>query len=209
LIHGARSSLSVAVVAQVISLVIGVVVGMLTGCYKGWIDQALVGIMNVLDCFPWLLLVLVIVGLFGSQNNMIVIMLVLGATGWTPLARLVRGEALKLSGQPFIQAAQALGATNRRIIFRHLLPNTLGLILVNSTFGVASIILAESSLDFLGFGLQAPTPSWGDTLASGEGFLDIAWWLTLFPGLIMFLSIMGYNFVGEGLREALDPHAQN
>lgn len=205
LIHGARASLSIAVVAQLISLAIGVVAGMLSGYYKGWVDQAIVGVMNVLDCFPWLLLVLVIVGLIGSQSNMLVIIIiVLGTTSWTPLARIVRGEALRLSAQPFTLAAQALGAGDRRIILRHLLPNTLGLILVNSTFGVASIILAESSLDFLGFGLQAPTVSWGDTLASGEGYLDIAWWLTLFPSLIMFLSIMVYNFVGEGLRAALD-----
>ncbi len=204
LIHGARASLSIAVIAQAISLLIGVFSGLLSGYYKGWVDQVLVGIMNVLDCFPWLLLVLVIVGLFGSQNNMLVIIVVLGATSWTPLARLVRGEVLRLSAQPFTQAAQALGARDVRIILRHFLPNLLGLILVNSTFGVASIILAESSLDFLGFGLQAPTVSWGDTLASGEGYLDIAWWLTLFPSLIMFLSIMVYNFVGEGLRSALD-----
>jgi len=204
LIHGARSSLSIAVVAQLISLLIGVTVGMLSGYYKRWIDLAATSVMNVLDCFPWLLLVLVIVGLFGSQNNMIVIMLVLGATGWTPLARLVRAEALRLSAQPFTLAAQALGASDRRILGRHLLPNIWGLILVNSTFGVASIILAESSLDFLGFGLQAPTASWGDTLASGEGYLDIAWWLTFFPGMLMFLSIMVYNFVGEGLRDSLE-----
>ena len=205
LLHGARASLSIAVVAQAISLVIGVVSGLMSGYFKGWIDQFLVGIMNILDCFPWLLLVLVIVGLFGSQNNMMmVIIIVLGATSWTPLARLVRGEALRLSAQPFTLAAQALGARDVRIILQHLLPNILGIILVNSTFGVASIILAESSLDFLGFGLQAPTVSWGDTLASGEGYLDIAWWLTLFPSLIMFLSIMAYNFVGEGLRSALD-----
>ena len=121
------------------------------------------------------------------------------------MARLVRGEFLRLSDQPFTQAAQAVGASDFRVIVRHLLPNALGPILVIGTFGVASAILVESSLSFLGFGMQAPTPSWGDILAESRRYIDFAWWLAFFPGLAILITIMAYNFVGEGLRDAVDP----
>ena len=161
--------------------------------------------IEVLECFPTLLLILVIIGLTDSQNNLFVIQLVIGLTGWTATARLVRGEFLRLGGQPFPQAAQALGASDLRIILRHLLPNSLGPILVTATFGIASAILAESSLSFLGFGMQAPTPSWGVLLNEGQKYIDFAWWLVFFPSVVMLMTIMSYNFVGEGLRDAVDP----
>jgi peptide/nickel transport system permease protein len=158
-----------------------------------------------MDCFPPLLLILVVISMSDSQNNMFYIMLVIGLTSWTGLARLVRGEFLRLSAQPFTLAAQAVGASDFRVLLRHLLPNALGPILVTATFGVASAILLESSLSFLGFGMQAPTPSWGDILSEARQYIDFAWWLAFFPGLAILITIMSYNFVGEGLRDAVDP----
>jgi peptide/nickel transport system permease protein len=205
MVHGARTSLSIGFVAQSIALLVGVTVGGLAGYYRGWLDIAICRFIEVLDCFPPLLLILVVIGVFDSQNNMFVIMAVIGLTSWTGLARLVRGEFLRLVGQPFPQAAKALGAGDLHIIIRHLLPNALGPILVSATFGVASAILIESSLSFLGFGMQAPTPSWGDILSDARLYIDFAWWLAFFPGIAILVTIMSYNFVGEALRDAVDP----
>jgi peptide/nickel transport system permease protein len=205
ILHGARTSLAIGFVSQAIALLVGVSLGALAGFYRRWVDIAVCRFIEVMECFPSLLLILVIIGLSDAQNNMIVIMAVIGLTGWTGTARLVRGEFLRLGGQSFPQAAQALGAGDLRIILRHLLPNSLGPILVTATFGVASAILLESSLSFLGFGMQAPTPSWGDLISEGRRYIDFAWWLAFFPGVVMLLTIMSYNFVGEGLRDAVDP----
>ena len=205
MLHGARTSLSIGFVAQSIALTIGVAIGGLAGYYRGWTDIGVCRFIEIMDCFPPLLLILVAISLFQSQNNMFYIMVVIGLTSWTGVARLVRGEFLRLSAQPFTQAAKALGASDSRIIIRHLLPNALGPILVAGTFGVASAILIESSLSFLGFGMQAPTPSWGDILSDARRYIDFAWWLAFFPGLAILITIMSYNFVGEGLRDAVDP----
>jgi peptide/nickel transport system permease protein len=205
MLHGTRTSLSIGFVAQTISVLVGVTVGGLAGYFRGWLDIAVCRFLEVLDCFPPLLLILVVIGLTDSANNMFVIMAVIGLTSWTGLARLVRGEFLRLVGQPFPQAAKALGAGNARIIIRHLLPNALGPILVSATFGVASAILIESSLSFLGFGMQAPTPSWGDILNDARYYIDFAWWLAFFPAIAILVTIMSYNFVGEALRDAVDP----
>ena len=131
--------------------------------------------------------------------------MVIGITSWTGVARLVRGEFLKLSVQPFALSAIALGASDARVICRHILPNAMGPILVSATFGIASAILVESSLSFLGFGIQPPTPSWGDILSESRRYIDFAWWLATFPGLAIFITITAYNLVGEGLRDAIDP----
>jgi peptide/nickel transport system permease protein len=205
MIHGARTSLSIGFVAQSISLLVGVSLGGMAGYYRGWFDIGVCRFIEIMDCFPTLLLILAVVGLFPSQNNMFYIMAVIGLTSWTGLARLVRGEFLRLGSQPFPQAARALGAGDFRVIVRHLLPNALGPILVSATFGVASAILLESSLSFLGFGMQAPTPSWGDTLSDARRYIDFAWWLAFFPGLAILITLVSYNFVGEGLRDAVDP----
>ena len=205
MIHGARTSLSIGFVAQSIALLVGVTIGGLAGFYRGWLDIAICRFIEILDCFPPLLLILVFISLTDSANNMFVIMAVIGLTSWTGLARLVRGEFLRLVGQPFPQAAKALGAGDAHIILRHLLPNALGPILVSATFGVAAAILIESSLSFLGFGMQAPTPSWGDILNEARSYIDFAWWLAFFPGLAILITIMSYNFVGEALRDAVDP----
>jgi peptide/nickel transport system permease protein len=205
MLHGARTSLSIGFVAQSIALTIGVAIGGMAGYYRGWIDICACRFIEIMDCFPPLLLILVAISLFESQNNMFYIMAVIGLTGWTGVARLVRGEFLRLSSLPFTLAAKAVGAGDFRIIVRHLLPNSLGPILVAGTFGVASAILIESSLSFLGFGMQAPTPSWGDILSESRRYIDFAWWLAFFPGLAILITIMSYNFVGEGLRDAVDP----
>jgi peptide/nickel transport system permease protein len=207
-LHGARTSLAIGFVSQGIALCVGVTLGALAGYYRRWVDIVICRFIEIMECFPSLLLILVIIGLTDAQNNMSVIMVVIGLTGWTGTARLVRGEFLRLGGQSFPQAAQALGAGDLRVILRHLLPNSLGPILVTATFGVASAILIESSLSFLGFGMQAPTPSWGDLLSEGRRYIDFAWWLVFFPGVVMLVTIMSYNFVGEGLRDAVDPRLQ-
>lgn len=205
MLHGARISLSIGFVAQSISLLIGVTIGGLAGYYRGWFDIVVLRCVEIIECFPSLLLILVVISFTGSQNNMFCIMAVIGLTSWTGVARLIRGEFLRLSSQPFTLAAQAVGASDFRVIVRHLLPNSLGPVLVVATFGVASAILIESSLSFLGFGMQAPTPSWGDILSESRRYIDFAWWLAFFPGLAMLVTIMSYNFVGEGLRDAVDP----
>jgi len=205
MLHGARISLSIGFVSQSISLLVGITLGGLAGYYRGWLDIGVSRFVEIIECFPSLLLILVVINFTGSQNNMFCIMAVIGLTSWTGVTRLVRGEFLRLSGQPFTLAAQAVGASDFRVIVRHLLPNALGPILVVATFGVASAILIESSLSFLGFGMQAPTPSWGDILSESRRYIDFAWWLAFFPGLAMLVTIMSYNFVGEGLRDAVDP----
>ncbi len=205
MLHGARISLSIGFVSQAIALSIGILFGGAAGYFRGWIDIGLSRIIEIMDCFPSLILILVIMEFTGSQNNMFVIMAVIGLTGWTGVARLIRGEFLRLSVQPFTLSAQSLGASSFRIITRHLLPNSLGPIMVVGTFGVASAILLESSLSFLGFGMQAPTPSWGDILSEARQYIDFAWWLAFFPSLAMLVTITSYNFVGEGLRDAVDP----
>jgi peptide/nickel transport system permease protein len=205
MLHGARTSLSIGFIAQSISLLVGVTLGGLAGFYRGWLDIGVCRFIEVMDCFPPLLLILVAISISDTQNNMFYIMAVIGLTSWTGLARLVRGEFLRLTSQPFPQAARALGASDLRIIVRHLLPNALGPIMVSATFGVASAILIESSLSFLGFGMQAPTPSWGDILSDARRYMDFAWWLAFFPAVAILTTIMAYNFVGEGLRDAVDP----
>ena len=205
MLQGARTSLSIGFVAQSIALFVGVTLGGLAGFYRRWVDIGICRFIEIMECFPSLLLILVVISMTDSQNNMLIIMVVIGLTGWTGVARLVRGEFLRLGGQPFTLAAQAVGATDARVIVRHLLPNALGPILVAGTFGVASAILIESSLSFLGFGMQAPTPSWGDVLSEARKYIDFAWWLAFFPGMAILITIMSYNFVGEGLRDAVDP----
>jgi peptide/nickel transport system permease protein len=205
MLHGARTSLSIGFIAQSIALLVGVSLGGFAGYYRGWFDIGVCRFIEIMDCFPTLLLILAVIGLFPAQNNMFYIMAVIGLTSWTGLARLVRGEFLRLGSQPFPQAARALGAGDFRVITRHLLPNALGPILVSATFGVASAILLESSLSFLGFGMQAPTPSWGDILSDARRYIDFAWWLAFFPGLAILITLVSYNFVGEGLRDAVDP----
>lgn len=203
MVFGARISLAVGVVAVGIYVVIGVILGALAGYYGGWVDQTISRAIEIMICFPTFFLILTLLAFVGpSIYN---IMIVIGLTSWTGVARLVRGEFLKLKNQEFVQAAKALGASDTRVIFRHMLPNALAPVLVSATFGVAAAILIESGLSFLGFGVPPHIPSWGSILSQSQEFMDIAWWLTLVPGAAIFLTITVYNVVGEALRDAIDP----
>ncbi len=203
MIHGARISLSVGLVAVSLYVAIGVLLGAIAGYFGGRFDLFLSRAIEIMICFPTFFLILAILAFVGpSIYN---IMVVIGLTGWTGVARLVRGEFLKLRQMDYVSAGRALGLSSFRLMLRHLLPNAMGPVLVSASFGVASTILVESSLSFLGFGVQPPTPSWGSMLSQARDFLDFAWWLTLFPGLAIFIAITSYNLVGEGLRDAMDP----
>lgn len=203
LIHGSRISLSVGFIAVGLYLTIGMIVGAIAGYFGGIWDMIISRIIEIVMCFPTFFLILAVLAFIGpSLYN---IMIVIGLTSWTGIARLVRGEFLKLRSQDFVQAIEACGASSFRIIFKHIMPNALAPVLVSASFGVASAILVESSLSFLGFGVQPPTPSWGEILSQSRDFMDFAWWLTLFPGVAIFLTITSFNLVGEGLRDALDP----
>ncbi|MCA9771504.1 MAG: ABC transporter permease [Myxococcales bacterium] len=202
-IHGARVSLWVGFIAVGIYISIGVFVGALAGYYGGWVDSLISRIIEVVICFPTFFLIITLVAMLGpSLTN---VMVAIGVTSWPGVARLVRGEFLKLRGQDFVAAVRTAGARDRRVIFRHIFPNALAPVLVSATFGVAGAILVESSLSFLGFGVPPPTPSWGDILSQARAYIDIAWWLATFPGLAIFTTITAYNLVGEGLRDATDP----
>jgi peptide/nickel transport system permease protein len=203
MLHGAGISLKVGLVAVGIALLIGVVVGALAGFYGGVADMLLSRVIEVVICFPFLFLILaVIVFLPPSIYN---IMIVIGITRWTSIARYTRGEFMKIKEQEFTEAARALGVSDKKIIFRHILPNSLAPVLVTATFGVASAILIEAALSFLGLGIQPPTPSWGEILSVGRRHIEIAWWLATFPGVAIFITVTAYNLLGEGLRDASDP----
>lgn len=205
LIHGGRISLSVGVVAVGIYMVIGVALGALAGFYGGWIDNVISRLIDVVLSFPTLMLILVLVSLLGPglQN----IMLVLGLLGWPQVARIVRGEVLRLRTNDFVWAARMIGAPNGRIITRHILPNAMGPLLVAATFGVASAILSESALSFLGLGVQPPTASWGQMLNDAQSLtiLESKPWLWIPPGMMILISVLSINFIGDSLRDALDP----
>jgi peptide/nickel transport system permease protein len=202
MIHGAGISLKIGFVAVGISLLIGLIVGALAGYYGGLFDIVLSRMIEVMICFPLLFLILAVIAFL--PPSIFTIMVVIGLTRWTDIARYTRGEFMRLKEREFAEAARALGASDRKIIFRHILPNSLAPVLVTATFGVASAILIEAALSFLGLGVQPPMPSWGGILSSFKN-QDFAWWLTLFPGLAIFLTVTAYNLLGEGLRDASDP----
>ena len=201
MIHGSRVSLSVGFVAVGISLTIGIILGALAGYYGGWVDNLIQRLIEIVICFPTFFLILTITAFL--PQNIFNIMIAIGIVGWTGVARLVRGEFLKLRSQDFVTAARAIGTPASRIIFRHILPNGLAPVFVSATFGVAGAILVESSLSFLGFGVPVPTPSWGQILSDGRTNYEM--FVTLYPGIAIFLTVTSYNLVGEALRDALDP----
>ena len=203
MVYGARISLSVGFVAVFLSLVIGVKVGAIAGYFGGWVDTLIMRVVEIVMCFPRIFLILMLIAFLGP--NIIIVMAVIGLTGWTGLARLVRAEFLSLKERDYVQAARALGAGDRRIIFKHILPNALSPVYVSAVLGVGGAILIESSLSFLGLGVQIPTPSWGNILTSGMHYIESAWWLMLFPGLAILITVLSYNLVGETLRDILDP----
>jgi peptide/nickel transport system permease protein len=205
-IHGARISLTVGFTATAISLLIGSLLGALAGYYGGVADWIVSRLIEIVLCFPFLLLVLGIVALF--RPSFITIMIALGLTSWTTEARFIRGEFLRIRDMEFAQAARASGARDSRIIFRHLLPNAFAPVLVSASFGVASAILTESALSFLGMGVPPPTATWGNILFSAEQHLEYAWWLAVFPGVAIFMTVAAFNIIGDRVRDALDPRSE-
>lgn len=203
ILYGARISLLVGFVAVGIATLIGILLGALAGYYGGWIDSLIMRFVDVMLCFPSFFLILAVVAFL--EPSIWNIMIIIGLTGWMGVARLVRAEFLSLRERDFVLAARALGASDGRVIFRHILPNALSPVLVSATLGVAGAILTESALSFLGIGVQPPTPSWGNMLIAGKQTLGTAWWLSAFPGLAILLTVLGYNLLGEGIRDALDP----
>jgi peptide/nickel transport system permease protein len=204
LLYGTGISLKVGLVATGISLIIGLFVGALAGYYGGIPDILLSRLIEIVICFPFLFLILAVIAFL--PPSIYNIMLVIGITRWTDIARYARAEFVRLKAHEFTEAARALGVGDSKIIFRHILPNSLAPVLVTATFGIASAILIENSLTFLGLGVQPPTPSWGGLLSSARE-QDFAWWLTIFPGLAIFVTVTAYNLLGEGLRDASDPRA--
>ena len=201
MIYGARISLSVGFIAIGLATLIGVTLGSIAGFYGGFIDRLITMFIDIMLCFPVFFLILSIVALL--EPNIYNIMIVIGVTSWMGQARLVRAEILSLKNRDFILAEKVLGASNFRIILFHLLPNAIGPVIVSAILGIASAILVESGLSFLGIGIQPPTPSWGNILYEAKSSLGEAWWLSLFPGLAIFITIISYNLVGEGLRKYL------
>jgi peptide/nickel transport system permease protein len=203
MLHGAKVSLSVGFVAVAISILIGILVGAVAGYYGGWVDSLLMRFVDIMLCFPSFFLILTVVALLGP--SLFKVMVVIGITSWMGTSRFVRAEFLSLRERDFVQAAKALGVRDPRIIFRHILPNALAPVFVTATLDVASAILVEAGLSFLGFGVQPPAPSWGNILTEGRTYIFDAWWLTVFPGLAILITVLSFNLVGEGLRDALDP----
>ncbi len=203
MIYGARVSLEVGFVAVGIATLIGVLLGAAAGYYGGYVDSAIMRTVDIMLSIPTIFLVLAVIAIL--EPNILNIMIVIGLTSWMEPARLIRAEFISLKEREFVVAARAIGASDGRIIFRHILPNGLSPILVSATMGVGGAILVESALSFLGLGVQPPTPSWGSLLSSGKDNIEIAWWLSAFPGLAILVTVLGYNLLGEGIRDALDP----
>ena len=203
MVYGSRVSLQVGLVSAGLSTLIGVLLGALAGYYGRWVEASIMRFVDMMLCFPTFFLILAVIALL--EPSIINIMVVIGLTSWMGVARLVRAELLSLKEREFVLAARSLGASDARIIFRHLLPNAMAPVLVAATLGVAGAILTESGLSFLGLGVQPPDASWGNILNQGKANIEIAWWLSLYPGLAILVTVLGYNLLGEGIRDALDP----
>ena len=207
ILYGARISLLVGFVAVGIATFIGILLGALAGFYGRWIDSLIMRFVDIMLCFPSFFLILAVIAFL--EPSIWNIMIIIGLTSWMGVARLVRAEFLSLRERDFVVAARAIGARDTRIIFRHILPNAMSPVLVSATLGIAGAILTESALSFLGIGVQPPTPSWGNMLIAGKQTLGTAWWLSVFPGLAILFTVLGYNLLGEGIRDAMDPRIKD
>lgn len=211
LLFGARISLAVGLTAVLMELLIGTTLGAIAGYYGGWVDYALMRLTDVFLSIPLLPLLLVLTAIVAASSskaalNFGSIVLIIGALSWMAVARLVRASFLSLREREFAEAARAVGNNDARIIFRHLLPNAIAPIVVQGTLDVANVIILESGLSFLGLGIQPPTASWGNMLANAQSNLSIAWWAAVFPGLCILVTVLAINYIGDGLRDALDPN---
>lgn len=203
LIHGARVSLKVGIIAVGISIVLGGILGALAGFYGGRIDNIIMRIMDVFLAVPSILLAIAIVSALGP--SILNLMVAISISSVPSYARIVRASVLSIRDQEFVEAARAIGANNARIIFRHIIPNSLAPVIVQGTLGVASAILSTAGLSFIGLGIQPPAPEWGSMLSGGRQYLRYAWWVTTFPGVAIMITILSLNLLGDGLRDALDP----
>ena len=201
---GIRVSLTIGVLSAFISMSIGTIIGLISGYWGGWIDSFFMRVVDIVLCFPTLYLILMILGILDKPSFYLVVV-VIALTSWAGLARLIRGETLSMRERDFMLVAKGLGLKTPRILFVHLLPNVISPVLVAATLTVGGAILMESGLSFLGLGVQPPLPSWGNILTSGKDFIHIAWWLSLFPGLAILVTVLAFNLLGEGLRDVLDP----
>jgi len=219
-IYGGQISLFIGIFAAFVEVIVGVVVGALAGYFGGWIDDLLMRLTEAMLIIPPLFLLIVLAKSLGGRlptlhllgrgfsGSVIVIILVIGLTSWMYLARIVRANILSLKEMDFISASRAIGVSHARIIFVHLLPNTIAPIIVAATLGIASAIISEAYVSFLGLGVQPPTASWGSMLDSSAQYIETAPWLWFFPGLMILITVLGVNFVGDGLRDALDPRSR-
>jgi ABC-type dipeptide/oligopeptide/nickel transport system permease subunit len=205
LVYGARVSLSAGIVSQTIALLIGLTMGLIAGYYGGWIDEIVMRLADVTLAFPTLLLLIAMAA--ALQPSLGVVFLTIGIVGWAGMARLVRGQVLVVRQLEFVQASRALGARDTRVVLQHVLPSVVAPVLIAATLGVAAAIMAESSLSFLGLGVQPPTPSWGAMIADGRDLNQLrnAPWTSLAPGLAIGAAVLGFNLLGDALRDALDP----
>ncbi len=201
-LYGARLSLAVGLISQGIAMTLGVTLGLVAGFYGRWVEGLIMRVADVTLAFPSLLLLIAIAA--AVRPSLPVVFVVIGVVGWAGMARLVRGQVLVVRGLEYVQAARALGASDVRIIARHLLPNVVAPVIVAATLGIGGAIMAESALSFIGLGAQPPTPSWGAMVAEGRDLLRVAPWVSLVPGLAIGLAVLGTNLLGDGLRDALD-----
>jgi peptide/nickel transport system permease protein len=218
-VYGGQISLLIGLSAVIVELIIGVLVGAMAGYYGGWIDSFLMRFTEAMFNIPQLFLLLVMAKFFGGKiptlqllgrdfsGSVIVIIVIIGLTSWMYLARIVRANFLSLKEREFVLAANTIGTSNFSIIFQHILPNTIAPIIVSATLGVANAIIAEAYISFLGLGVQPPTATWGNMLEGAYNYIESAPWLWIFPGSLIVLTVLSINFVGDGLRDALDPHS--
>ena len=202
-LYGARLSLSVGLISQTVSVTLGVLLGLIAGYYGRWVDALVMRLADITLAFPTLLLLIAVAA--AVRPSLLIVFVVIGLVGWAGMARLVRSQVLVLRRAEFVLAAQALGARDRRVVLRHLLPNVRTQIIIAATLGIAGAIMAEAALSFVGLGAQPPTPSWGAMVADGRDLLRVAPWVSFAPGLAIGVAVLGFNLVGDGLREAYDP----
>lgn len=209
-VNGARLSLLIGMGASLIAAFIGTVVGGVAGYFGGWVDGILMRVVDVLLSLPILFVILVMAKFIGNgQGDWYTVMAVFAVFGWAGLARLVRSVFLSLKGETFVDAARAVGVSNRRIIFKHILPNSVSPIIVATTLGIAGVIIGEAFVSYLGFGVSPLTPTWGNVLSNAQNYLSQGnWWWAFFPGLFIVLTVLAVNFMGDGLRDALDPRSR-
>lgn len=207
IVYGSRISLEISFIAIGITVLIGLIFGSIAGYYGGRVDYIVMRFVDIMLCFPTFFLILAVIALL--EPSIYNIMAVIGLTSWMGVARLVRAEILTLKERDYVLASKIMGASDLWIIVRHLIPNAIGPVLVSTTLGIGGAILVESSLSFLGIGVQPPTPSWGNMLIDGKSTLGVAWWLTIFPGIFILMTVLAYNLFGQALRDIFEPRLRD